>query len=223
MKIPNPNEDENKKKQSPSFDKSKLWLIIAGIAIVLIGIVAIGGHMTHKNETKPVKTVKVARKIKSKSHSVEHAKSQSVNKSTVSNKSQSSKSQSENKQDKPKADPKPNIEALFNAMYVYDGSKITRKQQAENMLKVSNDDVVNQLMPNTLNDDSKPSFVTVGSLTKPIEIQTDPGADNTYNVTVYSKVSAKNRQDATYEDSYKVIVDNDGKIKQVNPKTMELK
>lgn len=83
------------------------------------------------------------------------------------------------------------------------------------MLKLSNSDVVNKLMPNALLKGDRPSFRTIGSYYKPIVINVDPGDSKSYNVTTFAKTSANGHSNKVMA-TYKVICGDNGEIKQVN-------
>ena len=239
MKIPNDpdkideelNDDGNQifksKNQKSPFDSNKKpkmhnnepenhlksW-IIAGVACL---VVFIGGFMmTHKsaNRAKPVKTEQVAKKRSVKS---EKPKAQSVEKKKTVNQ----QSKKDNKQDTSMTDPKPNINNLFNAMYVYDYAKTSPHDQAEAMLKVSNENVVNALMPGSLGKTGKAGFEAKGSMYKPISIIKNPVDDKTYDVTVYAKVES-NGHESKVTNKFTVIANKDGKIDKVNPRESTL-
>lgn len=83
------------------------------------------------------------------------------------------------------------------------------------MVKLSNTDVVNKLMPNALLKGDKMSFRTIGSYYKPIAINVDPGDSKSYNVTTFAKVTS-NGHSSKAITTYKVICGDNGEIKQVN-------
>lgn len=83
------------------------------------------------------------------------------------------------------------------------------------MVKLSNTDVVNKLMPNALLKGDKASFRSIGSYYKPISINVDPGDSKSYNVTTFAKVTS-NGHSSKVMTTYKVICGDNGEIKQVN-------
>ena len=215
QKSPFDSNNQPKKQNNEPENHLKSW-IIAGVACL---VVFIGGFMmTHhrsSNTAKPAKTEQVAKKKSIKS---EKPKAQSVEKKQVE-KQQSNKD--DNNQDKSMTDPKPNINNLFNAMYVYDYAKTSPHDQAEAMLKVSNENVVNALMPGSLGKTGKAGFEAKGSMYKPISIIKNPVDDKTYDVTVYAKVES-NGHESKVANKFTVIANKDGKIDKVNPRESTL-
>ena len=231
MKIPNDpdkideelNDDGNQifksKNQKSPFDSNKKpkmhnnepenhlksW-IIAGVACL---VVFIGGFMmTHHRSSstaKPAKTEQVAKKKSIKSEKPK----QSVEKKKTVNQ----QSKKDNNQDKSMTDPKPNINNLFNAMYVYDYAKTSPHDQAEAML--------NALMPGSLGKTGKAGFEAKGSMYKPISIIKNPVDDKTYDVTVHAKVES-NGHESKVANKFTVIANKDGKIDKVNPRESTL-
>lgn len=212
QKAPFDNKNRPKKPSNESENHLKSW-IIAGVACL---VVFIGGFMlTHKsaNRAKPVKTEQVAKK--------RSVKSEKPKQSSVEKPKEKQQSKPVEKQDKSMADPKPNINNLFNAMYVYDYAKTSPHDQAEAMLKVSNQNVVNALMPGALGKTGKAGFEAKGSMYKPISIVKNPVDDKTYDVTVYSKVES-NGHESKVANKFTVIANKDGKIDKVNPRESTL-
>lgn len=208
--------DSNNRPKKPNNEPEnhlKSW-IIAGVACL---VVFIGGFMmTHHRSSstaKPAKTEQVAKKKSIKSEKPK----QSVEKKKTVNQ----QSKKDNNQDKSMTDPKPNINNLFNAMYVYDYAKTSPHDQAEAMLKVSNENVVNALMPGSSGKTGKAGFEAKGSMYKPISIIKNPVDDKTYDVTVYAKVES-NGHESKVANKFTVIVNKDGKIDKVNPRESTL-
>lgn len=208
--------DSNNRPKKPNNEPEnhlKSW-IIAGVACL---VVFIGGFMmTHHRSSstaKPAKTEQVAKKKSIKSEKPK----QSVEKKKTVNQ----QSKKDNNQDKSMTDPKPNINNLFNAMYVYDYAKTSPHDQAEAMLKVSNENVVNALMPGSLGKTGKAGFEAKGSMYKPISIIKNPVDDKTYDVTVYAKVES-NGHESKVANKFTVIANKDGKIDKVNPRESTL-
>lgn len=212
QKSPFDNKNQSKKPSNEPENHLKSW-IIAGVACL---VVFIGGFMmTHKsaNRAKPVKTEQVAKK--------RSVKSEKLKQSSVEKPKEKQQSKPVEKQDKSMVDPKPNINNLFNAMYVYDYAKTSPHDQAEAMLKVSNQNVVNALMPGALGKTDKAGFEAKGSMYKPISIVKNPVDDKTYDVTVYSKVES-NGHESKVSNKFTVIANKDGKIDKVNPRESSL-
>lgn len=206
MKVQS-NTPQSPKKPNEPQDNSKLLAIVLSV----LALASVGGFLFYnlhqKNDTQP----KTEQKVKKSSVKPKHSsKAESSKKIEKQESSEQSSSSSESKPEESKADPVPNINALFTAYYQYKVPDISPKQQADEMVKYASEDVVNKLIPGGLSDEAKTqySFNIEYKLTSPIVIQKVENSDDKYNVSCDYEVTVEDNK-SEHSDSYVVTTDGD--------------
>lgn len=122
---------------------------------------------------------------------------------------------SESKQVDKKVNEKDNNRLLtqfFTSYGQFDSKNLPAYQRAQNLLKYSNENVVNYLMPNVLASGNKAqeSIAYVQEFTSPIKISESASAEYQYDVTIAYSVKVGQNENK-YKETYSVTLE-DGKI-----------
>lgn len=201
------NQPSNKQPKQPR----PKWLGIVGIvALIAVFLFMVFKPSDKKESTKDstAETTEVSKKDKTKDSSKVYgppAPESSTKESTT-------ESTSEAEPEGPLVDMKPKIEEFFNVMYNYNTKDSTPKDRAEKLLALSDKDVVNQVMPDALNEEpnkngAAPSLIAEYKVTD-IKVVPDEGVRGGYFAEVKYTVSV-NGNESKHIDSFSMETKGD--------------